>query len=116
MYDKHETIESKDFLSIYRKYKDFTEDSDKNKPNQQNRDEIFIEYLYPVIEDLLCLIQIFPLKELMDKMEQNIIISALNRFGGNQRKTARFLHIKPSTLCEKLKKHKISFKKIPYKD
>lgn len=116
MYDKHETAKSEDFLSLYLKYKNYTEDLEKSKADQQNNDEIFADFWGPVIEDYWILIQKFPLKELMDKLEGTIIISALSRFEGNQRKTAKFLRLKPTTLYQKIKKHNISFRKIPNKD
>ncbi|MGB2765023.1 MAG: helix-turn-helix domain-containing protein [Candidatus Aminicenantaceae bacterium] len=115
MHDKHETAESKDFLSLYLKNKNYTEDLEKGTPDQQNKDKIFTDFWDPVIEDYWFLIQKFPLKELMDKLELTIIISALGKFEGNQRKTAKFLSMKPTTLGEKIKKHNISFRKIPYK-
>lgn len=115
MHDKHETTASEDFLSLYLKYKNYIEDLEKRKPDQQNKDEIFTDFWDPVIENYWFLIQKFPLKELMDKLERTIIISALSKFEGNQRKTAKFLRLKPTTLYEKIKKHNIFFRKIPYK-
>lgn len=116
MQEKHETAQSEDFLSLYLKYKNYTEDLEKSRADRQNNDEIFTDFWRPVIEDYWILIQKFALKELMDKLERTIIISALSRFEGNQRKTAEFLRLKPTTLYEKIKKHNISFRKIPNMD
>lgn len=115
MQDKHETAKNKDSLFFYVQHKDYV-GLEETTPPQLNKNEIFIDFLNPVIEDLLTLIQIFPLKELMGKVEQTIIISALDKCGGNQNKTAKFLKVKPTTLCTKIKKYNISFKKIPFKD
>jgi len=112
MDDKHEITERNDLLSLYLKYKDYTEDLEKSDHNEQNKDKIFIDFWSPVVEDFWFLIQKFPLKELMDKLELTIIISALSKFEGTQRKTAKFLRLKPTTLNEKIKKHNISFRKI----
>ena len=116
MYDKQETVKNKDFVSLHPKYQDSMGELTKTPFTQLQKDEIFIDFWPSFLEDFLCLIQIFPLKELMDKVEQSIIISALNKYNGNQKNTAKFLNVKPSTLCEKLKKHNISIKKIPCKD
>lgn len=107
---------NEDFISLYLKLKNYTEELEKNKPNQENEDRIFTEFLAPIIEDYWFLVQKFPLKELMDKLERLIIISALTKCEGNQKKAAEFLGLKPSTLYEKVKKHNISFHKIPYKN
>ena len=114
MNDQHETAQSEDSLSLYLKYKNYTEDLEKNKLNRQNKDKIFTDFWSPVIEEYWFLILKFPLKELMDKLERMIIISALSKFEGSQKKTAKFLRLKPTTLNEKIKKYNVSLRKIPY--
>lgn len=87
-------------------------DLKQTKSHQLDTDGIFVDFWHPVFEDFLCLIHIFPLKEVMDKVEQTVILSALKKYDGNQRKTAKFLKVNPTTLCEKLKRHNISVRRI----
>lgn len=47
------------------------------------------------------------LKEYMDGVEKALIIRILYAVNGNQRAAARVLGVKPTTLCEKIKKHRI---------
>jgi DNA-binding NtrC family response regulator len=49
----------------------------------------------------------FTLKELFDALERELIVKALFEFNGHQKKTADFLRLRPTTLGEKLKKHRI---------
>ncbi len=116
MNEKHETAQSEDFLSLFPKYKNFAKELEKKELNRQIKDKIFTDFWGPVIEDYWFIIRRFPLKELMDKLEQMIIISALEKFEGNQKKTADFLGLRPTTLNEKMKKHTIFLRKIPDKD
>lgn len=116
MNEKHETAQSEDSLSLYLKYKNYTEELERNKPNRQSEDKIFADFWGPVIEDYWFFLQKFPLKDLMNKLERMIITFALSKFEGNQRGTAKFLGLKPTTLNEKMKKHNISLRKIPYQD
>ena len=51
------------------------------------------------------------LKDLLLKVELNLIIASLNKSNGNQRKAAEILGIRPTTLHEKIKRHNIKFKK-----
>lgn len=57
-----------------------------------------------------------PLKDLLLKVEFNLIIASLNEANGSQRKAAEILGIKPTTLHEKMKRHNIKFKKVPFLD
>jgi DNA-binding NtrC family response regulator len=52
------------------------------------------------------------LKEFIDDLEKCIILSALSKVGGNQKKAARALGIKYTTLNEKIKRYNIRFQKI----
>lgn len=113
MNNKHETAQGEDFFSLSLKYKNYAEELEKNRPNKKRKDKIFTDFLGPAIEDCLVLMHKFSLKELMDELERNIIISALSKCEGSQKKTAEFLRLKSSTLSEKIKKYKISFRKIP---
>lgn len=115
MNNKQEISQIEDFFSLYLKYKNYTEDLEMNLLDQQTKDKKFDDFWEPVIEDYWFLMQQFPLKELMDRLERIIIISALSKFEGNQRKTADFLRLKPTTLYEKLKRYNIFFRKIPDK-
>lgn len=116
MNEKHETAQSEDIISLYLKYKNYTEELEKNEPHRQNEDEMFADFWGPVVEDYWFFLQKFPLKELMDKLERMIIMSALGKFEGNQREASKFLGLKPTTLNEKMKKHNIFLRKIPYQD
>lgn len=60
--------------------------------------------------DYFCIEKRIPLKDLLDGMERIIIMRVLSLFDGNQKKAAKFLHIKPTTLCEKLKRYNIQAK------
>ncbi len=53
-----------------------------------------------------------PIQNIMNHIEKEILIQALLRFEGNQRKAAQFLGLKANTLNFKIKKHKIRFRKI----
>lgn len=65
-----------------------------------------------VLSDKLLIDKKVPFQELMDRIEKEIIIQALLKFDGNQRKTARFLGLKANTLNFKIKKHGIGFIKL----
>jgi len=52
-----------------------------------------------------------PLKEMMDGLERNLILSALNKVNGNQKKAAKVLGVKYTTLNEKIKKCNIHLRK-----
>lgn len=47
------------------------------------------------------------IKKLLEDLERRIIMKVLRECGGNQAQTARFLNIKTTTLCEKIKKYGI---------
>ena len=54
-----------------------------------------------------------PLKDFLSDIELRLIVFSLNEANGNQRKAAKILGIKPTTLNEKLKRYKIRFQKTP---
>lgn len=58
--------------------------------------------------ELFCTDEDKSFKDVLNNLEKAILISSLKRFQGNQRLTAEYLGLKPTTLCEKLKKHQIS--------
>jgi len=60
-----------------------------------------------------CLKKKVHLKEFLEELERTILITALSKFNGNQRNTAKFLGIKYTTLNEKVKKYNISIHKKP---
>ena len=51
------------------------------------------------------------IKDYLSDVEKTIIISALRRTEGNQKNAADLLGIKHTTLNEKIKRHRICFKK-----
>ena len=52
-----------------------------------------------------------PLKDFLSDIELRLIVFSLNEANGNQRKAAKILGIKPTTLNEKLRKYNIGFQK-----
>lgn len=53
-----------------------------------------------------------PLKELMMRMERDIIVRTLNKFDGTQRMAAKILGVKNTTFNEKIKKYDIYLKRV----
>jgi DNA-binding NtrC family response regulator len=47
------------------------------------------------------------IKELLESLERDLLVQALSDCNGHQVSAARFLHLKPTTLCAKLKRFKI---------
>lgn len=81
------------------KKKIFSSSKDKLKKNFFG---LFIELFYQ---------QPLSLKEFIDDLEKCIILSTLSKVGGNQKKAARALGIKYTTLNEKIKRYNIQFQK-----
>lgn len=50
-------------------------------------------------------------KHIMDNMERGVLVKSLNRHNGNQRLAARFLCLKPTTLCAKLRKYRVQIQR-----
>jgi DNA-binding NtrC family response regulator len=113
MKEKENISENQSLHSLYIRPETYLANREGSRSFVQSRDEKFIGRHDRLSEDFWNLVQKFPFKELMDRLEQTILISALNKFDGNQRKTAKFLGMKPTTLYEKIKKHNISIRKIP---
>ena len=67
--------------------------------------DLFVEYL--------CREQPILLKDLMDRIERDIILRSLRMAGGNQKQAAGILGVKYTTLHEKLKKFGIRTPKTP---
>ena len=53
-----------------------------------------------------------PLKEFMDDLERNILLSCLRLTHGSQRNAAALLGLKPTALFEKMRKHRINGRQI----
>lgn len=51
------------------------------------------------------------LKEFLDCMERHLLIRTLSHFDGNQKKTSKFLDLKPTTMNAKCKRYQIKFVK-----
>jgi len=66
---------------------------------------LFIEYFIMNTE--------IPLKNLLGGIERNIIFRTLNIVNGNQKKAAKILGVKHTTLNEKIKKFNIQIQKKP---
>lgn len=56
------------------------------------------------------------LKDFLGTLERNLLLYCLKLTGGNQRKAALILGIKPTTLFEKLKKYQIQEKVFAFND
>ena len=52
------------------------------------------------------------LKEFLANIERNLIVAALGKTNGDQRKAADILGIKPTTLHEKMKRFHIYIRKV----
>ena len=52
-----------------------------------------------------------PLKEMMDSVERNVIMRTLYKVNGNQKKAAKVLGVKYTTLNEKIKRYNIHLRK-----
>ncbi len=65
--------------------------------------------VFDLFVDFLCREQPILLKDLMDRIEKDIIVRSLRMAGGNQKQAAGILGIKYTTLHEKLKKYGIRF-------
>ncbi len=83
--------------------------------SSKERMELFREYqlrdrLFWLFIEYFFLSSNIPLKELIDGMEKNIILRTLHKVNGNQKKAAKILQIKYSTLNEKIKRYNIHFR------
>jgi transcriptional regulator with GAF, ATPase, and Fis domain len=74
--------------------------------NDRTVDE-FVQKLYADDDNL-------SLKQMMDELERMIIVKVLSKVNGHQRRAAKILGLKPTTLFEKAKRYRIrvEFKSI----
>ena len=75
----------------------------------------FTEDLLSQVTESFCFRQKIPLRKLLFYVEKTMLIKALSECNGNQRKAAKLLGMKHTTLHAKVKKHKIRFLKTPVK-
>ena len=115
MKDKDKISGNPDLRSLYIEHKSYPGNTKGSQSDTQKKEEISFDLRDQFSEDFWNIMQKFPLKELMDRLEHAILVSALSKFDGNQRRTAKFLSMKPTTLYEKIKKHNISIRKIHYR-
>jgi DNA-binding NtrC family response regulator len=47
------------------------------------------------------------LKDVLESLERNVLVTALSDCNGHQVSAAKFLHLKPTTLCAKLKRYRV---------
>jgi len=94
--------EIEDFFPSYSEEK--TESSKKNRLKKKLF-SLFIEYFFMSGN--------IPLKELVDGIEKNVILSTLYRVNGSQKEAAKILGVKYTTLNEKIKKYSIHLRKEP---
>jgi len=76
------------------------------KQSQRNPNE-FGENLAHNVKFKNLLNRSIPLKEFINEFEKQIIEQVLLFTHGNEKRAAYLLGVKPTTLCEKMKKHKI---------
>jgi DNA-binding NtrC family response regulator len=69
--------------------------------------------VFDIFMEFLCRDRPILLKEVMDRIEKDLIIRSLRMAGGNQKQAAGILGVKYTTLHEKLKKFGIRFPKPP---
>ena len=74
----------------------------------------FIENLFSLFLERVCIDESVPLGELLKYVERSIIIRILSIVEGNQKEAAKMLGIKYTTLNEKVKKYKIQLRKSVY--
>lgn len=86
---------------------------DKKQRRKIAQDEAKL-MVFRLFIETFCLKPPIFLKELMDSVERSIIVSILSKVDGNQKKAAKILGIKYTTLNEKVKKYKIRFQKKPF--
>lgn len=65
--------------------------------------------------EVLCQNVPFTLRIFLDSLEKEILFAVLAQVGGNQKKAARALGLKYTTLNEKIRKYKIGFEKKPHR-
>ena len=107
-----QNLKDKEFLKV----SENKTDEEHNNENDKDREGKFKSRLLAQFIEYFCLRQRVPLKELMSHVERNILIKTLSIFDGNQRKAAKFLSVKPTTLHEKIKKYEIRFDNGFYSD
>jgi transcriptional regulator with GAF, ATPase, and Fis domain len=75
--------------------------------------DFFSERILDEVTDVLMLVlrkdsgRGLSLKELLEALERDLLVQALSDCNGHQISAARFLHLKPTTLCAKLKRFRI---------
>ena len=69
--------------------------------------------VFDIFMEHLCRERPILLKDLMDRIEKDLIVRSLRMAGGNQKQAAGILGVKYTTLHEKLKKFGIHFPKPP---
>ncbi len=86
-------------------FKDFIEEQNQTKSGISKRDFLtnFLEHF--------CVKNDISFRELMDQLERAFLVRILSEMNGNQKLASEILGIKHTTLHEKVKKHKIQFKK-----
>jgi DNA-binding NtrC family response regulator len=47
------------------------------------------------------------LKDVLESLERNVLVTTLSDCNGHQVSAAKFLHLKPTTLCAKLKRYRV---------
>ena len=75
----------------------------------------FTEDLLSQVAESFCFRQRVPLRKFLIYVEKTMLVKALSECNGNQRKAAKLLGMKHTTLHAKVKRYKIRFLKRPVK-
>jgi len=106
---KHELAFSgsrnKDSKKFNELFKDFIDEQNRTGSRISKRDFLtnFLEHF--------CVKNEISFRELMDQLERAFLVRILSEMNGNQKLASEILGIKHTTLHEKVKKHRIQFKK-----
>jgi DNA-binding protein Fis len=106
---KHEyafhDIQNREAKKFNELFKDFIEEHNQTDSRISKRDFLtnFLEYF--------CVKNEISFRELMDQLERAFLVRILSEMNGNQKLASEILGIKHTTLHEKVKKHRIQFKK-----
>jgi len=108
-YEKRQEVSCKNHLSPETKtfedlFKNFLKKRTGERSHVSDHD-FLIEFI-----EHFCIKNGIPFRSLMDQLERTFLKRILSEMNGNQKATSEVLGIKPTTLYEKLKKHKIRFK------
>ncbi|MGD2245782.1 MAG: helix-turn-helix domain-containing protein [Candidatus Aminicenantes bacterium] len=77
------------------------------------KERAFKKEILSLFIDYYCVKRQVSLKEIMQDIEKTLLVRILVQFNGNQKKAAKFLKTRSTTLNEKVKRYNIRFQKKP---